>query len=56
MSSFRNAPWMMVRLGTAAPTANADFIGQFFVKTTATAAAYIAVAVGTGASDWLQIG
>lgn len=42
--------------GTAAPTANANFIGQGFIKTTSTRAAYIAVNIGTGASDWLQIG
>jgi len=36
---------------TAAPTVNADFIGQIHVKTD-TRKAYISVAVGTGASDW----
>lgn len=43
-----------VSTGTAAPTDDAEFIGQIFVNTTAKTA-YIATDTGTGASDWSQI-
>ena len=37
--------------GTEAPTMNAKFIGQTFVRTD-TGKVYVAIAKGTGASDW----
>lgn len=37
--------------GTAAPTTDADFLGQIYVKTDS-GKVYVSVAVGTGASDW----
>lgn len=40
--------------GTAAPTVNADFIGQRFIDTT-NLVGYIAVAAGNGAADWAQV-
>lgn len=42
------------KTGTSVPTVNADFIGQFYVDTTAKTP-YIAVSTGTGASDWKAI-
>ncbi|PFP30269.1 hypothetical protein COJ96_06035 [Bacillus sp. AFS073361] len=42
------------RTGTAAPTVNADYVGQVYVDTT-NKISYMAVATGTGATDWKQI-
>lgn len=44
-----------VSSGTAAPSANADFVGQLHVKTNSTIGAWIATQVGAGASDWLEL-
>lgn len=42
--------------GSAAPSANADYVGQIYVDVSASPKqAYIAVTIGTGASDWRQI-
>ena len=38
-------------VGTDAPTMNAKFKGQLYIKTD-TGKVYAAVAIGTGASDW----
>lgn len=40
--------------GTAAPSLNAEYIGQVFIDTT-TPKQYMAKAIGTGASDWLAL-
>jgi len=40
------------RTGTSTPSENADFIGQFYIKTD-TSKLYFAVTTGTGASDWV---
>lgn len=42
------------RTGTAAPTANATFIGETFVDTT-NSKAYISKSIGSGASDWMLL-
>lgn len=42
------------RSGTAAPTANANYIGEIFVDTT-NSKAYMAKSVGSGASDWMVL-
>ncbi|OXS61639.1 hypothetical protein B1A99_03205 [Cohnella sp. CIP 111063] len=43
-----------VRLGTGAPTANAQFVGQIYVDTS-NKNGYLSVNVGSGASDWKKI-
>jgi len=45
----------LILSGTAAPASAPDFIGQFYIKTTATKAAWIATN-NTAVEDWLQIG
>lgn len=45
----------MILTGTAAPTVVPDFIGQFFIKTTATTACYQATG-NSSVNDWKQIG
>jgi hypothetical protein len=42
------------RSGTAAPTANAGYVGEIFVDTT-NDDAYMAIQTGAGASDWKKI-
>lgn len=44
----------VIQTGTAAPTANATFVGQRFIDTS-NLVGYIAVAVGGGAADWAQV-
>lgn len=41
----------MIKTGSAAPTANANFVGQTFIDTT-NDDGYVAINTGTGASDW----
>lgn len=45
----------MILSGTAAPSVVPDFIGQFFIKTSATTACYQATGI-TAVGDWKQIG
>ncbi len=45
----------MILTGTAAPTVVPDFIGQFFIKTSATTACYQATG-NSSVNDWKQIG
>lgn len=45
---------LLVKTGTAVPTINADFIGQDFIDTT-NRKVYKAVAIGTGAMDWVLL-
>jgi hypothetical protein len=45
----------LILTDTAAPAIVPDFIGQFFIKTTATTACYQATGI-TAVGDWKQIG
>lgn len=47
---------MTARRGSGAPSVNADYLGQVFIDVAASPrAAYIAINVGSGASDWRLI-
>lgn len=52
--AFRAQEMALPIIGTAAPTEDALFFGQQFVDTTAKKL-YVAVAVGTGAADWVEL-
>jgi len=52
--AFRAQEMALPITGVAAPTEDALFFGQQFVDTTAKKF-YVAIAMGTGAADWVEL-
>ena len=52
--AYRVGEALLPITGIVAPDMDAEFYGQVYIDTTA-GEAYIAIAMGTGASDWIQV-